>query len=138
MKQETTHGLRGEAKSLRILSGIFAGEIAAVDEISEAFVLLAEQDELLHSLLHFNLGLHHVMLGNTALALESFAETLHITKPNNNVLVAIVAQLQTGEVRQVRGALGLAERTFQQVIQYARETLGEHTVLLGMPLYQLR
>jgi LuxR family maltose regulon positive regulatory protein len=36
-------------------------------------------------------------------------------------------------VRQIRGALGLAERAFQQVIQYARETLGEHTFLLGMP-----
>ena len=30
-------------------------------------------------------------------------------------------------------ALGLAERTFQQAIQYARETLGEHTFLLGIP-----
>jgi LuxR family maltose regulon positive regulatory protein len=38
-----------------------------------------------------------------------------------------------GEVRQLRGALGLSERVFQQVIQYARETLGEHTFLLGMP-----
>ena len=38
-----------------------------------------------------------------------------------------------GEIRQMRGALGLAERAFQQVIQYARETLGEHTFLLGMP-----
>jgi LuxR family maltose regulon positive regulatory protein len=125
--------LKGEAKSLRILSGIFAGEVAAIDEISEAFVLLAEQDDMLHSLLHLNLGMHHVMLGNTSLALDSFAETLRITKPNNNVLVAIVAQLQIGEVRQIRGALGLAERAFQQVIQYAQETLGEHTVLLGMP-----
>ena len=33
----------------------------------------------------------------------------------------------------MRGALGLAERVFQQVIQYVRETLGEHTFLLGMP-----
>jgi len=124
--------LRGEAKSLRILNGIFAGKVAA-DAISEAFVLLAEQDDFLHSLLHFNLGLHHVMLGNTALALDSFAETLRLTKTLNNPLITIFAQAQIGEVRQVRGALGLAERAFQQVIQYARETLGEHTFLLGIP-----
>ena len=104
-----------------------------MDEISDAFVLLAEQDDFLHSLLHFNLGLHHVMLGNTGLAIDSFAETLRLTKTLNNPLVSIVAQVQMGETRQIRGALGLAERTFQQVIQYARETLGEHTFLLGMP-----
>ena len=125
--------LRGEAKSLRILTGIFAGKVAAADEISEAFILLAEQDDLLHSLLHLNLGLHHVMLGNTALALDSFNEIVDISKPKSDILVNIVALVQIGEVRQVRGALGLAERTFQQVIQYASETLGKHTFLLGMP-----
>ncbi len=125
--------IKGEAKSLRILTGIFAGKVAAADEISTAFVLLAEQDDFLHSLLHFNLGLHHVMLGNTALALDAFAETLRLAKSLNNPLVSIVAQTQIGETRQIRGALGLAERAFQQVIQYARETLGEHTFLLGMP-----
>jgi LuxR family maltose regulon positive regulatory protein len=130
---ETGDRLRGEVKSLRILAGIFAGKVAAADEISDAFVLLAEQDDFLHSLLHFNLGLHHVMLGNTGLALDAFAETLRLTKNINNPLVSIFAQVQMGEVRQIRGALGLAERVFQQLIQYTRETLGEHTFLLGMP-----
>ncbi len=73
------------------------------------------------------------MLGNTALALDSFTETLLLTKKLNNPLVTIVANTQMGEVRQMRGALGLAEHAFQQVIQYARESLGEHTFLLGMP-----
>jgi LuxR family maltose regulon positive regulatory protein len=130
---ETENKLRGEAKSLRILAEIFAGKPAAADEISDAFVLLAEQDDFLHSLLHFNLGLHHVMLGNTAQALDAFAETLRLTKMFNNPLVSIFANVQMGEVRQMRGALGMAERAFQQVIQYARETLGEHTFLLSMP-----
>lgn len=130
---ETGDRLRGEVKSLRILAGIFAGKPAAADEISHTFVLLAEQDDFLHSLLHFNLGLHHVMLGNTDLALGAFSETLRLTKNLNNPLVSIFAQVQMGEIRQVRGALGLAERVFRQVIQYTRETLGEHTFLLGMP-----
>ncbi len=130
---QTTNRLRGEAKSLRVLSGIFAGKPAAADEISEAFVLLAEQDDFLHCLLHFNLALHHVMAGSTVQALDAFAETLLLTKKLNNPLVFIIANVQIGEVRQMRGALGLAERAFQQVIQYTRETLGEHTFLLGMP-----
>ncbi len=130
---KTGDQIRGEAKSLRILSGIFAGQVAAADEISEAFVLLAEQDHFLHSLLHFNLGLHHIMRGETAGAVEAFSETLRLTSVFKLPLVTIVAHVMLGETRQMRGALGLAERNFQQVIRYAKETLGEHTFLLGMP-----
>jgi LuxR family maltose regulon positive regulatory protein len=125
--------LRGEAKALRILGKIFGGQPAAADEISAAFVLLSQKDDFLHSLLHFNLGLHHIMRGATARAVESFSETLRLTSAFNLPLVTIVAQVQLGETRQMRGALGLAERGFQQVIKYVRETLGERTFLLGMP-----
>lgn len=125
--------LRGEAKSLRIMTAIFAGKVPPTDEISEAFVQLAEGDIFLNSLLHFNLGLHHVMLGNTVQAVEALTETLRLSQSLNNPLVAIVAQVQLAEVRQVRGALGLAERTFKQGIRYAKDSLGEHTFLLGMP-----
>jgi LuxR family maltose regulon positive regulatory protein len=134
---ESGDRLRGEAKSLRMMTGIFAGKVAALDDISATFVLLAEQDEFLHSLLHFNLGLHHVMQGQTAQAVEAFSETLRLTKALNNPMVTIVASVQLGETRQVRGALGLAERAFHQVIRYAKETLGEHTFLLGMPYISL-
>lgn len=130
---ETGDRLRGEARALRILSKIFGGQPAAADEISEAFILLSEQDTFLHSLLHFNLGLHHVMEGQTAQAVEAFTETLRLTSAFNLPLVTIVAHVQLGETRQMRGALGLAERGFQQVIRYAKETLGERTFLLGMP-----
>jgi LuxR family maltose regulon positive regulatory protein len=129
----TADYLRGEAKSLYILVQIFAGKVASLEEISSAFALLDEENDFLHSMLHFNLSLHHVMLGNTAQALESCAETLQVTKNLNNPLLSIIAQVQMGEVRQTRGALGLSERAFQQVIHYARETLGERTFLLGMP-----
>lgn len=130
---EAHDNLRGEAKALRILGKIFGGQVAAADEISDAFILLSEKDDFLHSLLHFNLGLHHVMEGQTAQAVDAFTETLRLTANFNLPLVQIVAGVQLGETRQMRGALGLAERGFQQVIKYARETLGEHTFLLGMP-----
>ncbi len=130
---EAHDNLRGEAKALRILGKIFGGQVAAADEISDAFILLSEKDDFLHSLLHFNLGLHHVMEGQTAQAVDAFTETLRLTASFNLPLVRIVAGVQLGETRQMRGALGLAERGFQQVIKYARETLGEHTFLLGMP-----
>ena len=126
--------LRGEAKCLSILAGIFGGKLAMEEEISEASILLSEQDELLQTMMHFNLGLHHVMLGNTDKALAYFAETVRLTEGGNNLLASIIAQVQIGEVRQLRGALGLAERAFQQAIQFAGEKLGERTFLLGMPL----
>jgi LuxR family maltose regulon positive regulatory protein len=125
--------LRGEAKSLRILAGIFSGRVAAVEEISEAFVLLSEQDDFLHSLLHFNLGLLHVMNGYTAQAVDAFTEALNLPATLKNPLVAIFTQTQLGEVRHMRGALGLSERVFQQAIRYAQETLGKHSSLLGLP-----
>lgn len=125
--------LRGEAKALRILGRVFAGQPAVADEISEAFILISEKDDFLHSLLHFNLGLHHAMEGETAQAVEAFTETMRLTASFHLPLVSIIAGVQLAETRQMRGALGLAERGFQQVIQYARRTLGEHTFLLGMP-----
>lgn len=130
---QTGDRLRGEAKSLRILSGIFAGQVAAADEISEAFVLLAEQDAFLHSLLHFNLGLHQIMRGETGAAIEALTETLRLTSTFKLHLVTIFAYVMLGETRQMRGALGLAERNFHEVIRFAKETLGEHTFLLGLP-----
>ncbi len=132
--------LRGEAKSLRILAGIFSGRVAVQEEIlapsvegAEAFVLLSEQDDFLHSLLHFNLGLLHVMNGYTAQAVDAFTEALNLPATLKNPLVAIFAQTQLGEVRHMRGALGLSERVFQQAIRYAQETLGKHSFLLGIP-----
>ncbi len=129
----TSDQLKGEAKSLRILTQIFAGKVVSTEEISSAFSLLDEENDFLHGMLHFNLSLHYVMLGETAQALESFAETLQVTKNLNNPLLSIISHVQIGETRQIRGALGLAERAFQQVIQYTRETLGERTFLLAMP-----
>jgi LuxR family maltose regulon positive regulatory protein len=125
--------LRGEIKSLRILTGIFAGKVTAANEISSAFALSAEQDDFLHSLLHFNLGLDQVLRGNTAQAVDAFTETLRLSQSINNPLVTIIAHVQLGEVRQLRGALGLAERMFKRAIQYAKNALGDHTFLLGMP-----
>jgi LuxR family maltose regulon positive regulatory protein len=125
--------LKGEAMALRIMAGIFGGKVASTEDISTALTHLAEQDEFLHSLLHFNLSMHYVMLGETALAIDAISETLRLSQSLNNPLVSIVAQVQMGEVRQMRGALGMAERVFQQTMRYARETLGEHTFLLGLP-----
>jgi LuxR family maltose regulon positive regulatory protein len=125
--------LRGEAKSIRILSGVFAGKAASEEDISDASILLAEQDDFLHSLLHFNLGMRHILLGNTAQALDAFTETLRLTKTFDNPLVTIISRVQIGETRQIRGALELSERAFQAAIQYTRETLGGNSFLLGMP-----
>ncbi|HEX2995986.1 MAG TPA: hypothetical protein VHP14_14275, partial [Anaerolineales bacterium] len=83
---KTGDRLRGEVKSLRIMTGIFSGRVAAAEEISDAFILLAEQDDFLHILLHLGLGLYHEMLGDTALALDSFAETMSLTSLLNNPL----------------------------------------------------
>jgi LuxR family maltose regulon positive regulatory protein len=130
---ETGASLRGEAESLRILAGIFQGRVIPEDQISRAFILLAEEDRFLHSILHFNLGMMHVLAGETGPALEDLRETLSLSEGLSNPLITIVAWTQTGEQHQLRGELTLAERAFQQGIEYARRTLGERSFLLGMP-----
>ena len=73
------------------------------------------------------------MNGYSAQAVDAFTETLNLPATLKNPLVAIFAQTQLGEVRHMRGALGLSERAFQQAIRYAQETLGKHSSLLGLP-----
>jgi LuxR family transcriptional regulator, maltose regulon positive regulatory protein len=131
--REFSSRLRGELIALRVLTGIFQGQVAAADEITEAFVLLSEGDEFLHSVLHFNLGLNSILTGETQKAVEALNETVQLTRKLNNPLVTIVALTQLGETHQIRGELVMAERVFQQAIQYARDALGPHTMLLGMP-----
>ena len=130
---ESGDRLRGEAGALRILSGIFQGRVTAAEDISETFVLLSEQDDFLHSLLHFNLGLNSLLSGETRKAVEAFTETLHLTSELDNPLVTILSLTQLGETHQIRGEPVLAEQAFQQAIQYAQKTLGQRTFLLGMP-----
>jgi LuxR family maltose regulon positive regulatory protein len=130
---QADESLRAEAKSLAILARIFVGQVVPAGEIYATSAELAEQDDFLHHLLYFNLGVHYVLLGQTALAVEALNQTLRLSQSINNPLVTIIAQVQLGETRQLRGALGLAERAFQQAIHYAKDVLGEQTFLLGMP-----
>ena len=130
---ESGDRLRGEAGALRFLSGMFLGQTTTSDKISETLALISEQDDFLRSLLHFNLGINSVLKGDTRQAVEAFTKTFQITSELDNPLVTIMALTQLGEIHQIRGELVLAERAFQQAIQYAQDNLGEHTLLLGMP-----
>ncbi|MBN1303164.1 MAG: tetratricopeptide repeat protein [Anaerolineales bacterium] len=125
--------LRGEIEALRILSGIFQGKIIPEEQISKAFILLSEQDHFLHSILHFNLGMMHVLSGESRQALEDFQETLQLVEKLNNPLITIFTWTQMGEQYQVCGELGLSEQAFQQCIAYTKKTLGERSLLLGLP-----
>jgi LuxR family maltose regulon positive regulatory protein len=125
--------LRSEAKALHILGNIFLGKDVSCNEILSAFTCLTDRDDFINSILYFNLGLHHVICGETAQAVDALNETIQLTQTLNNPLISIIAWAQLGEIRQIRGALGLAERTFQQAIQQTKKSLGEHTFLLGMP-----
>ena len=126
--------LRGELLSLRILMGAFQGNSPSIDDFNEAFVLLAEQDDFLHNLLHFNQGLTHVIQGETALAIDSLSEAVRLSEKLDNHLVMIAAGTQLGEQLQIHGELEKAERIFQRTIRYTQETVGEHSPIQGMPL----
>lgn len=126
--------LRGELLSLRILMGAFQGNSPSAEDYNEAFVLLAEQDDFLHNLLHFNQGLTHVIQGETALAIESLSEAVRLSEKLDNHLVMIAAGTQLGEQLQIHGELEKAERIFKRTIRYTQETIGERSPIQGMPL----
>ncbi len=125
--------LRGELITMRILMDAFQGKIPSEEEYDEAFILLAEQDDFLHCLLHFNQGLSHILKAETAPALDSMAEAMRLADKLDNHLVFIVAGTQMGEQLQIHGELQRSERVFQQIITYVQETLGERSPLQGMP-----
>ena len=65
--------------------------------------------------------------------IETLQQALERLDVAHNPLVAIFTRVQLGETRQIRGALGLAERTLQEAIRFTHETLGEHSLLAGLP-----
>ncbi len=125
--------LRDEAKVQRILHHVFIGKDAIPVVVEDMDEILAEDNEFLHSLLHFNLGMYYVMTGDTSKAVDALSEAIQYLETMENPLVTLVCMLQMGETRMMRGAFGLAERTFQQAIQFITDKLGRNTFLLGMP-----
>jgi LuxR family transcriptional regulator, maltose regulon positive regulatory protein len=129
----TDHRLQGELQSLRILCAIFSGqEIESVD-ITSINHILSGEDEFLLSLFQFKMGIIYVMQGETSQALKSFKESLRHSKALNNPLFSLMAYAGLGESYTMHGQLKLAETTFEQAIDYAKETLGDQTILLCIP-----
>jgi LuxR family transcriptional regulator, maltose regulon positive regulatory protein len=122
-----------EAKSLRILINILSGEMVSPDEISSIIYTLTDQDDFLRSLLYFNLGSGQMFLGESAQAVNSFKKALSYTQKNNNPLLSIMVMAALGENLQICGQFAQAKNTFQEAIRFAKDTLGEHTFLLGYP-----
>ena len=129
----TDHRLQGELQSLRFLSTIFSGQEIKAGDITSISHILAGEDEFLLSLFQFKMGIIYVMQGETRQAVKSFKESLHHSKALNNPLFSLMAFAGLGESLTMQGQLELAETTFEQAIDYAKETLGEQTLLLSIP-----
>lgn len=128
-----TQSVQAELMCMRMINHIFAGQYTDLSEITSVLELLEGRDDFLAGLAYFGLGLHHVIQGNTAGVIDALQQALERMELKKSPLVAIFVQTQLGETRMIRGALGLAERTFLDAINYTQETLGEHTLLLGLP-----
>jgi ATP/maltotriose-dependent transcriptional regulator MalT len=126
--------LRGKSESLRILSGIFSGNLTPAGEIAAIARMLPAEDDFLHGLLHFNLGAAHVMAGETAAAMVAFERAARAMESLDTPLLTIVANVGRGEAYQMRGSLGAAERTFKQSIRTVKKSMGEHTFLHGQAI----
>jgi LuxR family maltose regulon positive regulatory protein len=122
-----------EAQTIINMANIFIGNIKGLSIESKDIVSFSEQDDFLHTMLHFNHGLYHVLNGNTSQALDAFSQTLEVDIVKNISLLYILTLCQSGETRAIRGAIGLAERLFEQAIDYAKQKYGDNSVLLSLP-----
>lgn len=122
--------LRGEARSLHLLSGVFSGRSVSSEEITAIARLLPEEDDFLHGLMQLNVGAMYVMAGETAQAIAAFDRSARIMETINAPLFAVIANVGLGEAYQMCGSFGAAERTFKKAIDYVKKRLGEHSFLL--------
>ncbi|MFU8772731.1 MAG: hypothetical protein ACNA8H_09965, partial [Anaerolineales bacterium] len=129
----TDHRFQGELQSLRILCAIFSGQEIEAEDITAINHILSGEDEFLLSLFQFKMGIIYIMQGETSQALISFKESLYHSKALNNPLFSLMAYAGLGESYTMHGQLKLAETTFEQAIDYAKEMLGEQTILLSIP-----
>lgn len=128
-----THDIQAELTCMRMINHIFAGQYTDLSEITTVMQMLEGRDDFLSGLVYFSLGLHHVIQGNTNGVIDALQQALDRMELSKSPLVAIFVQTQLGETRMIRGALGIAERTFIEAISFTQKTLGAHTLLLGLP-----
>lgn len=124
--------LQNEIQVQRVLQGVFSGKMRKTGKLPTLDDPSIRSNSFLNSLLHFNLGLHFTMTGDTGKAVDTLSKSAELAMEINNPLVALVSMVQVGENRQIRGAFGLAEQAFLKGIKYINETLGEHSLLLGL------
>ena len=122
-----------EAQTIITMANIFLGNTKGLSINSEDMEALSEQDDFLHSMLHFTHTLIHVLNGDTSQALDSFAHATELKTIENISLLYILTYTQAGETRCFRGAFGLGERSFLQAIEYGKQMYGENSVLLSLP-----
>jgi LuxR family transcriptional regulator, maltose regulon positive regulatory protein len=127
-----TH-LESEAKTLHVFSSLFNMQVGDVEEIASIIDQLTEEDDFLLSILYINLGMNYTIRGEIARAVETFRQAVQFSQAGNNPLIAIICRMGFGETSQIHGDFNQAEKAFKEAIKYAKETLGEHTILLGMP-----
>jgi len=124
--------IQNEIQVQRVLQGVFSGKMLTSGNLPTLDDPSIRSNSFLNSLLLFNLGLHYTMTGETGKAVDTLSKSAELAMEINNPLVALVSMVQVGENRQIRGAFGLSEQVFLKGIKYVKDTLGEHSVLLGI------
>ncbi|MFN8596193.1 MAG: LuxR C-terminal-related transcriptional regulator [Anaerolineae bacterium] len=117
--------LRGELLAVRAGLAIRANKYAdAVEQLREAWTLVPEDAVMLRGVIALNLGVAHMLLGATDIAMRHFVEAAELSRTADNLRSAMTAYNNLGAMQALRGQLHAAAETYRRAIDYLEPRLG--------------
>jgi LuxR family maltose regulon positive regulatory protein len=127
--------IAGEVAAFRALIAALQGNALLSVELSrQALELLPEDNLFLRSIITDNLGITHLMRGETEAAIHYLNEAARTGQKVGNVMSAVGALSNLAGLCMLQGQLKKAETIYQQALEYATDADGSRLPIAGKAL----
>ena len=114
--------LLGEAAAIRaIIAHVQEDNLRAIKLSNQALQRLPKENLYLRSLMAWNLGMAHQMIGDVVAARQAYAEARTISQRAGHGLTTLLSLNGLAQLEVIQGHLHQAARLFQQALQFAAE-----------------
>ncbi|MBN1669295.1 MAG: hypothetical protein JW862_19535 [Anaerolineales bacterium] len=134
---ETNGGqpVSGEVAVFRGLMAAFQGDVQQAIQLSEQALGFIPADNLfLRSLISENLGLAYIFNGELEKAIQTLNEAITTALKSGNLMIAVLAYSNIGELQIAMGNLQAAKATFDQAMKVTTDEKGEFLPVASMVL----
>ncbi|MCL5996120.1 MAG: LuxR C-terminal-related transcriptional regulator [Chloroflexi bacterium] len=119
-------GMWGEAAAIGTLLAAILADIPRAIELSRrATERLGDMDVLLRGFVVYSLSIVHMLMGDVIAAHHTFDEAVRASLESGNIMVAVLALCNLGDVQVLEGQLHAAVATYQRVERVARDRHGQ-------------